>query len=143
LVVAREVAQDVSVMTRPGVQRIMRYAIALARSRLRKLLTVITKSNAQRHAMVMWDEIAAEVAQEYPDVTWGQDAGRRDDHAHGRRPQTPDTIVATNLHADILSDLAARWPDRSASHRRRTSIPSAPRRRWASPTRSRHSGRRR
>ena len=65
-----EVAQDVSVMTRPGVQRIIRFAFKLAQSRPRKLLTVVTKSNAQRHAMVMWDEIAAEVAQEFPDVTW-------------------------------------------------------------------------
>jgi tartrate dehydrogenase/decarboxylase/D-malate dehydrogenase len=64
-----EVAQDVSVMTRAGVQRIIRYAFKLAQSRPRKLLTVVTKSNAQRHAMVMWDEIAAEVAAEFPDVT--------------------------------------------------------------------------
>ena len=48
----------------------MRFAFALARSRPRKLLTVVTKSNAQRHGMVMWDEIAAEVAREFPDVTW-------------------------------------------------------------------------
>ncbi len=44
----------------------MRYAFQLAQSRPRKLLTVVTKSNAQRHGMVMWDEIAAEVAQEFP-----------------------------------------------------------------------------
>jgi tartrate dehydrogenase/decarboxylase / D-malate dehydrogenase len=49
-------------MTRPGVIRIMRFAFTLAQSRPRKLLTVVTKSNAQRHAMVMWNEIAAEVA---------------------------------------------------------------------------------
>ena len=67
---AEEVATDVSMMTRAGVTRIMRFAFALARSRPRKLLTVVTKSNAQRHAMVMWDEIAAEVAGEFPDVTW-------------------------------------------------------------------------
>ncbi|MBV9969086.1 MAG: tartrate dehydrogenase, partial [Xanthobacteraceae bacterium] len=54
---AEEVATDVSMMTRAGVTRIMRFAFALARSRPRKLLTVVTKSNAQRHAMVMWDEI--------------------------------------------------------------------------------------
>ena len=65
-----EVATDVSMFTRAGVERIMRFAFALARSRPRKLLTVVTKSNAQRHAMVMWDEIAAEVAREFPDVTW-------------------------------------------------------------------------
>jgi len=52
------------------VARIIRFAFKLAQSRPRKLLTVVTKSNAQRHAMVMWDEIAAEVAKEFPDVTW-------------------------------------------------------------------------
>ena len=65
-----EAATDVSMFTRSGVARIMRFAFALARSRPRKLLTVVTKSNAQRHGMVMWDEIAAEVAREFPDVTW-------------------------------------------------------------------------
>ncbi|MEP6963970.1 MAG: isocitrate/isopropylmalate family dehydrogenase, partial [Polaromonas sp.] len=53
-----EAATDVSMMTRAGVERIMRFAFRLAQSRPRKLLTVVTKSNAQRHAMVMWDEIA-------------------------------------------------------------------------------------
>jgi tartrate dehydrogenase/decarboxylase / D-malate dehydrogenase len=102
-----EVAQDVSVMTRPGVHRIMRYAFELARSRPRKLLTVVTKSNAQRHAMVMWDEIAAEVAQEFPNVTWDKMLVDAMTMRMVMRPQTLDTIVATNLHADILSDLAA------------------------------------
>ncbi len=54
-----EAATDVTLMTRAGVERIQRYAFRLAKSRPRKHLTVITKSNAQRHAMVMWDEIAA------------------------------------------------------------------------------------
>ena len=58
--------------------------------------------------MVLWDEIAAEVAADFPDVDLGQDAGRRDDHAHGAEARGRiDTVVATNLHADILSDLAA------------------------------------
>src|SRR5262249_15195385 len=65
-----EVASDVSLFTRKGVARIMHFGFALARSRPRKLLTVVTKSNAQRHGMVMWDEIAREVADEYPDVRW-------------------------------------------------------------------------
>ena len=77
-----EVATDVSIMTRVGVTRIIRYAFKLAQSRPRKLLTVVTKSNAQRHAMVMWDEIAAEVANGFPRRDLGQDAGRRNDHAH-------------------------------------------------------------
>jgi len=102
-----EVAQDVSVMTRPGVQRIIRFAFKLAQSRPRKLLTVVTKSNAQRHAMVMWDEIAAEVAREFPDVTWDKMLVDAMTMRMTLKPQTLDTIVATNLHADILSDLAA------------------------------------
>ena len=61
-----EVGTEVAIFTRVGVTRIMRYAFRLAQSRPRKLLTVVTKSNAQRHGMVMWDEIAAEVAREFP-----------------------------------------------------------------------------
>jgi tartrate dehydrogenase/decarboxylase/D-malate dehydrogenase len=102
-----ETATDVSIMTRAGVARIMRFAFALARSRPRKLLTVVTKSNAQRHAMVMWDEIAAEIATEFPDVTWDKMLVDAMTMRMTMRPQTLDTIVATNLHADILSDLAA------------------------------------
>src|ERR1700738_2600788 len=102
-----EVATDVSMMTRAGVTRIMRFAFSLAQSRPRKLLTVVTKSNAQRHAMVMWDEIAAEVAKEFPDVTWDKMLVDAMTMRMTMRPQTLDTIVATNLHADILSDLAA------------------------------------
>ena len=102
-----EVATDVSVMTRAGVQRIIRYAFRLAQSRPRKMLTVVTKSNAQRHAMVMWDEIAAEVAAEFPDVTWDKMLVDAMTMRMVAKPQTIDTIVATNLHADILSDLAS------------------------------------
>lgn len=102
-----EAAQDVSLMTWPGVTRIMRYAFQMARSRPRKFLTVVTKSNAQRHAMVMWDEIASEVAEEFPDVTWDKMLVDAMTVRMVMRPQTLDTIVATNLHADILSDLAA------------------------------------
>jgi len=102
-----EVATDVSLMTRPGVARIMRFAFRLAHSRPRKLLTVVTKSNAQRHAMVMWDEIAAEVAAEFPQVTWDKMLVDAMTMRMTMRPQSLDTVVATNLHADILSDLAA------------------------------------
>ena len=102
-----EVATEVTIFTRAGVTRIMRFAFDLARSRPRKLLTVVTKSNAQRHGMVMWDEIAAEVAKEYPDVTWDKMLVDAMTMRMVMRPKTLDTIVATNLHADILSDLAA------------------------------------
>src|SRR5882762_7477656 len=86
-----EAATDVAMFTRAGVERIMRFAFKLAQGRPRKLLTVVTKSNAQRHAMVMWDEMLVDA------MTMRM----------VMRPQTIDTVVATNLHADILSDLAA------------------------------------
>jgi tartrate dehydrogenase/decarboxylase/D-malate dehydrogenase len=102
-----EVATDVSMMTRAGVERIMRFAFKLAQSRPRKLLTVVTKSNAQRHAMVMWDEIALQISKEFHDVTWDKVLVDACTDRMVNRPKTLDTLVATNLHADILSDLAA------------------------------------
>ncbi|MCB1910937.1 MAG: tartrate dehydrogenase [Zoogloeaceae bacterium] len=102
-----EAATDLSMMTRAGVERIMRFAFKLAQSRPRKLLTVITKSNAQRHAMVMWDEIAVQVSREFPDVTWDKELVDASTARMINSPASLDTIVATNLHADILSDLAA------------------------------------
>ncbi len=102
-----EIATDLSVFTRVGVERVMRYAFELARSRPRKLLTVVTKSNAQRYGMVMWDEIAAEVAASFPDVTWDKILVDAMTVRMTMKPESLDTIVATNLHADILSDLAA------------------------------------
>ena len=104
---AIEVATDVTLMTRVGVERILRFGFALARSRPRKLLTVVTKSNAQRHAMVMWDEIAVQVAREFPDVRWDKELVDAMTARMVNRPASIDTVVATNLHADILSDLAA------------------------------------
>ena len=103
----QEVATDVAMFTRTGVARIMRFAFALARSRPRKLLTIVTKSNAQRHAMVMWDDIALEIAAEFPDVTWDKMLVDAMTMRMVMKPASIDTIVATNLHADILSDLAA------------------------------------
>ena len=102
-----EVATDVSIMTRAGVERIFRFAFALARSRPRKLITIVTKSNAQRHAMVMWDEIGAEVARDFPDVTADKMLVDAMTMRMTLKPESLDTIVASNLHADILSDLAA------------------------------------
>ena len=102
-----EMATDLAVFTRKGVERVMRFAFELARSRRRKKLTVVTKSNAQRYGMVMWDEIATEVAAEFPDVNWDKILVDAMTVRMTTNPQSLDTIVATNLHADILSDLAA------------------------------------
>ncbi len=102
-----EVATDMSIMTRVGVERIMRFAFKLAQSRPRKFLTVVTKSNAQRHAMVMWDEIAVQISKEFPDVAWDKELVDAMTARMVNKPATIDTVVATNLHADVLSDLAA------------------------------------
>jgi tartrate dehydrogenase/decarboxylase/D-malate dehydrogenase len=102
-----EVATDVSILTRVGVERIMRFAFKLAQSRPRKHLTVVTKSNAQRHGMVMWDEIALQVSKEFPDVKWDKELVDACTARMVNRPASLDTLVATNLHADVLSDLAA------------------------------------
>ena len=102
-----EVATEVSIFTRTGVERIQRFAFEIARKRPQRRLTLITKSNAQRHGMVMWDEIFAGIAKDYPDV---QTDKMLVDAATMRmvlKPASLDVMVATNLHADILSDLAA------------------------------------
>jgi len=102
-----EVATETSVFTREGVTRVMRFAFELALSRPRKQLTVVTKSNAQRHGMVLWDEIASEIAAEFPDLTWDKMLVDAMTVRMTLDPGSLDTIVATNLHADIISDLAA------------------------------------
>ncbi len=102
-----EVGTEVAIFTRTGVSRIMRYAFKIAAMRPRKLLTIVTKSNAQRHGMVMWDEIAAEIAAEFPEVTWDKMLVDAMTVRMTLNPESLDTIVATNLHADILSDLAS------------------------------------
>jgi tartrate dehydrogenase/decarboxylase / D-malate dehydrogenase len=102
-----EVGMDVAVFTRAGVERIARYACDIARSRPRKLLTVVTKSNAQRHGMVLWDEVCREVIRDYPDLTVDWMLVDAMTQRMVLKPASIDTVVATNLHADILTDLAA------------------------------------
>ena len=101
-----ETATETSVFTRVGVERIQRYAFELARTRPRRHLTCVTKSNAQRYGMVLWDEVFAELAAGYPDV---ETARILVDAAAAKMvlaPQAFDVVVASNLHADILSDLS-------------------------------------
>lgn len=102
-----EVATEVSTFTRTGVERIHRFAFELARTRPAKHLTLVTKSNAQRHGMVLWDEVFAEVAKDYPDVRTNRQLVDAVTTTMVLKPEKLDVIVATNLHADILSDLAA------------------------------------
>lgn len=102
-----EVATETSVFTRNGVTRMHKFAFELARTRKRKHLTLVTKSNAQRHGMVMWDEIFYEVAKDYPDIETQRILVDAVTTNMVLKPWSLDTLVASNLHADILSDLAA------------------------------------
>lgn len=101
-----ELAMQTNVFTRRGCQRIMVAAFELARTR-RRHLTSITKSNAQAHSMVLWDDVFRDVARDFPDVATSSlfvDAAAMD---LVRRPWDFDVIVASNLFGDILSDLSA------------------------------------
>jgi tartrate dehydrogenase/decarboxylase/D-malate dehydrogenase len=102
-----EVAMEVSTFTRSGVERIHRFAFELARKRPRKHLTLVTKSNAQRHGMVLWDEIFYQVAGEFSEVKTNRILVDAVTTVMVLKPAELDVIVASNLHADILSDLAA------------------------------------
>ncbi|KAL4810794.1 hypothetical protein BDV18DRAFT_2416 [Aspergillus unguis] len=102
-----EAATEVAVFTRHAIERIMRFAFETARSRPRKKLTVVTKSNAMRHGMVLWDEVAEEVARDFPDVEVDKMLVDAITIRMVAEPDSLDTIVGTNLHMDILSDLAA------------------------------------
>ncbi|KAF2261316.1 tartrate dehydrogenase, partial [Lojkania enalia] len=101
------IATEVSIFTQVGIERIMRFAFETAKSRPRKKLTMVTKSNAQRHGMVLWDKIFYQVAKGYPDVEIDKMLVDAMTVRMVLNPKSLDTIVATNLHADILSDLAA------------------------------------
>jgi len=102
-----EVATETSVFTRKGVERVHRFAFELARKRPRKHLTLVTKSNAQRHGMVLWDEIFYEVASAFPEVKTDRILVDAATTRMVLKPAAIDVMVASNLHADILSDLAA------------------------------------
>src|SRR5262245_59093680 len=102
-----EIATETSVFTRVGVERIHRFAFELARKRMKKHLTLVTKSNAQRHGMGLGDELFDAVANKYPDVKTDRVLVDAMTTRMVLNPGSLDTIVASNLHADILSDLAA------------------------------------
>jgi tartrate dehydrogenase/decarboxylase / D-malate dehydrogenase len=101
----REIVLQETVMSRVGVDRVLKFAFDLARSRPRKHLTSATKSNGISITMPYWDERHAAMAQHYPDV--------RTDKFHidiltahfVQRPDFFDVVVASNLFGDILSDL--------------------------------------
>src|SRR5215210_1929879 len=104
---AHEVAEQTSIFTRRGVERIAKFAFELASKRPRKLLASATKSNAMQHTMVLWDEAVEAVAKNYPSVAWRK---YHVDALAARMvtdPGSVDVIVASNLFGDILTDLGA------------------------------------
>jgi tartrate dehydrogenase/decarboxylase/D-malate dehydrogenase len=102
-----EVAEQTGLFTRQGIERIVRYGFEVASKRPRRLLSSATKSNALRHSMVLWDEVAEGIAARYPSVTMRKYhvdalAARMISH-----PQTLDVIVCSNLFGDILTDIGS------------------------------------
>src|SRR5258705_3797719 len=102
-----EVAMEISTFTRSGVERIHRFAFELARKRPRQHLTLVTKSNAQRHGMVLWDEIFYQVARDFPEVKTERILVEAMTTRMVLNPAPIDTVAASTLHAAILPDLPA------------------------------------
>jgi len=101
------IAIQAGLFTEEGCERIMRFAFELAMTRRRKKVTSVTKSNAQQYGMTLWDEVFASVARDYPQVEtehWLVDAMAA---RFVLRPETLEVVVASNLFADILSDLGS------------------------------------
>ncbi|MDR1990468.1 MAG: tartrate dehydrogenase [Acidobacteriaceae bacterium] len=102
-----EVAEQTGLFTRHGIERIVRYAFELATKRPRRMLASATKSNALRHAMVLWDEVADGVAKDYPSVEY------RKYHVDAiaarmvTNPASLDVIVCSNLFGDVLTDIGS------------------------------------
>lgn len=101
-----EVAVETSIFTRRSVERVLRFGFEQARKRTGRLASV-TKSNAQKHSMVFWDEVTEELAPQYSDVKvtrYHVDAIAARFVTH---PETLDVVVASNLFGDILTDIGA------------------------------------
>jgi tartrate dehydrogenase/decarboxylase / D-malate dehydrogenase len=102
-----EVAEQTGLFTRAGIERILRYGFEVASKRPRKLLASATKSNALRHSMVFWDEVAEIVRKDYPSVEY------RKYHVDAiaarmvTNPASLDVIVSSNLFGDILTDIGS------------------------------------
>jgi len=102
-----EAAEQTGLFTRHGIERILRYGFEIAAKRPRKLIASATKSNALRHAMVLWDEVAEIVRKDYPSVDYRKYhvdaiAARMITH-----PGSLDVIVCSNLFGDILTDIGS------------------------------------
>src|SRR6478752_1144365 len=102
-----EVALQTALFTEKGCERIIRFAFDLARTRKVKKVSSVTKSNAQQYGMVLWDEVFARVALDYPDVTTESVLVDAMSAKFVLKPEDLSVVVASNLNADILSDLGS------------------------------------
>ena len=102
-----EVALQTALFTEKGCERIIRFAFDLARTRTVKKVSSVTKSNAQQYGMVLWDETFARVAQDYPDVATESVLVDAMSAKFVLKPEDLSVVVASNLNADILSDLGS------------------------------------
>jgi tartrate dehydrogenase/decarboxylase/D-malate dehydrogenase len=102
-----EVALQTALFTEKGCERIMRFAFDLARTRPRRKVSSVTKSNAQQYGMVLWDEVFARVARDYPDVETESVLVDAMSAKFVLKPEDLSVVVASNLNADILSDLGS------------------------------------
>ena len=102
-----EVAVQSALFTEAGCERIMRFAFNLARTRTRQKVSSVTKSNAQQYGMVLWDDVFKRVAVDYPDVETESVLVDAMSAKFVLRPEDLSVVVASNLHADILSDLGS------------------------------------
>ncbi len=100
-----EVAVETSVFSRAGVERVMRYAFELAQSRPRQRLASVTKSNAQRHTLTLWDEVCGQISAGYPQVKVEKVLVDAMAARFVLQPESLDVVVASNLFGDILTDL--------------------------------------
>lgn len=105
--VGNEVALQTALFTEFGSERIIRFAFDLARTRTVKKVSSVTKSNAQQFGMVLWDEVFARVAADYPDVETESILVDAMSAKFVLHPDDLSVVVASNLHADILSDLGS------------------------------------
>jgi tartrate dehydrogenase/decarboxylase/D-malate dehydrogenase len=100
-----EVAVETAIFTRVGVERVVRFAFELSRSQSRKKVSSVTKSNAQRHTLTLWDEIFEQVSADYPDIITERVLVDAMAARFVLQPESLDVVVASNLFADILTDL--------------------------------------
>jgi tartrate dehydrogenase/decarboxylase/D-malate dehydrogenase len=104
---ADEVAIQSSVFTRTGTERVIRFAFEYARAHGRAKVTSATKSNAMQHGMVFWDDVFAEVAANFPEITSERQLVDSLAARIVAKPHTLDVVVASNLFGDILTDICA------------------------------------